>query len=180
MFPTSNSIEIWVRAIHITPLTQSQICGGFAMTTTTQASQVSTEVDASPEKVWTALTTPEMLKKYFFGSDVDTDWNVESPIYFRGEYKGKKYEDKGEIVAFEPCKRLSFTHWSALSEMADTPENYHVVTFELTGSGDHTKVTLTQDNRQGAGDVDADSKEELEKNWSMVLAGLKKTAEGAK
>ena len=149
-------------------------------TTTTQAAQVSTEVNASPEKIWTALTTPAMLKKYFFGSDVDTDWNVGSPIYFRGEFKGKKYEDKGEIVAFEPRKRLSFTHWSALSGMADTPENYHVVTFELAGSGDQTKVTLTQDNRQGAGDVDADSKKELEKNWSIVLAGLKKTVESAR
>jgi uncharacterized protein YndB with AHSA1/START domain len=150
------------------------------MTTTTQAGQVSAEVNASPEKVWAALTTPEMLKKYFFGSDVDTDWNVGSPIYFRGEFKGKKYEDKGEIVAFESRKRLSFTHWSELSGTADTPENYHVVTIELTGSGEKTKVTLTQDNRQGAGDVDADSKKELEKNWSMVLAGLKKTVESAR
>ena len=149
------------------------------MTTTTQAAQVSTEVNASPETVWAALTTPEMLKQYFFGSAIDTDWNVGSPIYFRGEYEGTKYEDKGEIVAFEPCERLSFSHWSALSGMPDTPESYHVVTFELTGSGDNTNVTLTQDNRQGAEDVDADSRKELEKNWSMVLAGLKKTAEGA-
>jgi uncharacterized protein YndB with AHSA1/START domain len=147
------------------------------MTTTTRAARVSTEIHASPEKVWTALTTPKLLKKFFFGADVETDWKVGSPIYFRGEYKGNKFEDKGEIEAFEAPTRLSFTHWSELSGMPDEPENYHVVTLELAGSGDKTKVALTQDNRSGAEKPDADSKKELEKNWTMVLEGLKKTVE---
>lgn len=147
------------------------------MTTTVQAAQVSTQVIASPDDVWTALTTPKVLKTFFFGADVDTNWEVGNPIYFRGEWKGKKFEDKGEIEVFEPRKRLSFTHWSELSGLPDEPENYHVVTFELDGSGKQTKVTLTQDNQRGAEKVTDDSKKELEKNWKMVLDGLKKAVE---
>ncbi len=147
------------------------------MATTTQAAQVSTEVKASPSEVWAALTTPAILKRFFFGADVDTDWKIGSPICFRGEWEGKEYEDKGEIVAFEPRERLSFTHWSPLSGMPDKPENYHVVTFDLTGSDGKTKVTLTQDNRSGAEKVTDASRKALQKNWEMVLDGLKKAVQ---
>lgn len=147
------------------------------MTTTVQAAQVSTQVNASPDEVWTALTTPSALKQFFFGADVDTTWKVGAPIFFRGDWNGKKFEDKGTIEVLEPRKRLSFTHWSALSGKPDIPENYHVVTFELSPSGGATKVTLTQDNRAGSGSVSGDSKQELESNWKMVLDGLKKAAE---
>jgi uncharacterized protein YndB with AHSA1/START domain len=41
-------------------------------------------IDALASKVWAALTTPETIKRYFFGS-------------FCGVHDGKRYEDKGEI-----------------------------------------------------------------------------------
>ena len=92
-----------------------------------------------------------------------------------GEFKGKKYEDKGDIIAFEPQTRLSFSHWSAMSGKADKPENYHVVTFELLPSGAATKVTLTQANLAGGvSAADIDHRSEYEKNWSSVLEGLAK------
>lgn len=54
-------------------------------------------IDAPASEVWSALITPETIKQYFFGSEVETDWEEGSPITFRGEYEGKHYEDKGEI-----------------------------------------------------------------------------------
>ena len=96
--------------------------------------------------VWKALTTPKSLKAYFFGSDVETDWKEGSDIRFRGEWKGKRYTDKGEIRSFKPGKKLSFTHWSEMSGTEDRPENYHIVTFELEPAGQGTKVTLSQDD----------------------------------
>jgi uncharacterized protein YndB with AHSA1/START domain len=106
-----------------------------------QAAQVSTEIDASPEVVWTALTTPAVLGKAFFGSQVQTSWKVGSPIRFRGEWKGKAFEDKGEVKVFSPSKQLRFTHWSELSGVPDSPDQYHVVSFDLAHSGKGTKVT---------------------------------------
>ena len=137
--------------------------------------QVNKTIHASAIQVWSAITTPATLKKFFFGADVETDWSIGSPIRMKGDFKGKKYEDKGEILAVEPQQRLSFSHWSALSGQADTPENYHVVTFDLTPEGEETKVTLSQSNLTGgATPSDVAHRAEYEKNWTMVLDGLAK------
>jgi uncharacterized protein YndB with AHSA1/START domain len=93
--------------------------------------QVEKTIAASPAQIWQALTTPEKLKRFFFGADVASDWKVGSPITMR-EIKGKAYQDKGEILAIEPEAKLSFSHWRALSGDADVPDNYHVVSFDLS------------------------------------------------
>lgn len=144
----------------------------------TEASRVSTVVQASAAAVWQALTTASKLKQFFFGSDVITDWHEGSPIRFRGEWKGKPYEDKGVLETVQPERRLAFTHWSPLSGMADAQENYHVVSFDLAPHGGETGVTLTQTNRNDAEPLTDKTRAELVKNWTMVLDGLRKTAEG--
>lgn len=42
------------------------------------------QINADVSRVWEALTTPEIVKKYFFGVDVITDWKVGSPIVYKG------------------------------------------------------------------------------------------------
>jgi uncharacterized protein YndB with AHSA1/START domain len=145
-----------------------------------QASQVRTTVNAPPATVWKALTTTSTFKQFFFGSDVSTDWRVGSPITFRGNWKGKPYEDKGTIQTFDASKRLAFTHWSPLSGMEDRPENYHIVTFELRPAGDGTEVVLIQTNQNDAEPLTEENRKEYAKNWTMVLDGLKKIVEGVK
>ena len=144
-----------------------------------QASQVRTTVKAAPSAVWKALTTPSTLKQFFFGSDVSTDWRVGSPISFSGTWKGKAYEDKGNIETFERDRRLAFTHWSPLSGMEDTPENYHVVSFDLQPANGSTEVVLTQTNQNDSEPLTPENRQEYAKNWKMVLEGLKKAAEAA-
>ncbi len=142
-----------------------------------EASRVHTTIAAAPAAVWKALMTPSTFKQLFFGSDVDTDWRVGSPIVLRGEWKGKKYEDKGTVKAVEENTRLAFTHWSPLSGMKDLPENYHVVSFDLSPAGTGTKVELSQTNLNDAEPLTAKNREEYDKNWTMVLEGLKKAVE---
>ena len=144
---------------------------------TVQASQVSATVNAPPKKVWDALTNKEKLRSFFFGSEIDSTWKVGSSITFRGEFNGHKYQDKGVIRTAEPGKKLSFTHWSSLSKLPDRPENYHIVTFDLAPAGKGTEVTLTQENQNDSEPRTPKVTEELKKNWSMLLAGLKKTVE---
>ena len=144
-----------------------------------QASQVRTTVKAPPSAVWKTLTTPSTLKQFFFGSDVSTDWRVGSPISFRGNWKGKPYEDKGNIQTFERDRRLAFTHWSPLSGMEDAPENYHVVSFDLQPANGNTEVVLTQTNQNDSEPLTPENRQEYAKNWTMVLEGLKKAAEAA-
>ncbi len=134
--------------------------------------EASTTIHAPASKVWNALTKPELIKQYLFGSDVVTDWKEGSPIYYRGEWQGKPYEDKGTVLHVEREKRLVSTHWSPLSGVADSPENYHTVTYLLSEHDGKTDVTIRQDNNGSE-----EEKAHSEENWKMVLAGLKKLVE---
>jgi len=149
-----------------------------ALAMTQPTVQVSTKINASPGEVWTALTTPDLIKSYFFGTEIDTDWHEGSPIIFRGDWKGKRYEDKGKIQTFEPERKLSYSHWSPLSGAPDRPENYQLVTFDISRANGGTKVTLSQSNlMDDAKKPDPAKLQEFEKNWKMVLDGLKKVVE---
>jgi uncharacterized protein YndB with AHSA1/START domain len=133
-----------------------------------------TDINGSPAQVWAALTEPEQIKQYLMGSVVQTDWKPGSPIVWKGEWEGKAYEDKGEVLEVEPERRLKLTHFSPLTGQDDVPENYHTLVYELTPNDDGTHLSLSQDNNG--------SEEEAEHSrstWEMVLAGLKKQVEGS-
>ena len=134
--------------------------------------RASTKIDAPPAKVWDALVDPAQIKKYMFGTNVASDWKVGSPITWKGEWEGKKYEDKGEILEIEPRRRLRYTHYSPLSGLPETPENFHNVTIELKPSGEQTEVALSQDNNPTE-----EERRHNEKNWNAMLGGLKKLIE---
>ena len=131
-----------------------------------------TIINTSADKVWTALTDPETIKKYMFGATVVADWKEGGKIVWKGEWEGKSYEDKGKILILEPKKKLQYSHFSPLTGLADIPENYHIVTIDLAEKGDQTTVTLTQDNN-----ADEKTKDHSEKNWKMMLASLKNLLE---
>jgi len=130
-------------------------------------------IDAPQADVWDALTNPAKVKEYLHGTEMSTDWKEGSPIYWRGEWKGKPYEDKGKVLEVKPQRLLKYTHWSPLGGSEDKPENYHTVVYELAGDDGKTTLTLRQDNNP--------SQEEAEKmaknNWAPVLEGLKEIAE---
>jgi uncharacterized protein YndB with AHSA1/START domain len=140
---------------------------------TTPIARATTTINAPASKVWDALTKPELIKQYLFGTEVTTDWRVGSPITYRGEWQGKSYEDKGKILEIEPRKRLVSTFWSSLAGLPDTPEYYKTVRYELAPEGDRTKLTITQDNNATQEEAD-----HSEQNWRMVLDGVKKLLEG--
>lgn len=132
----------------------------------------STTIAAPPDKVWHALTDPDTIKRYFFGTTLRSDWKEGGSITWSGEWRGRQYEDKGVILQFRPPRLLQYTHFSPLSGVPDTPENYHTVTVELSGDGHNTQVSLSQDNN-----ASEQARDHSAKNWEMVLAGLKKVLE---
>lgn len=135
--------------------------------------RASTTIQAPASRVWEALTEPELIKQYLFGSEVVTDWKVGSPIYYRGMWQGRAFEDKGTVLEVEPNQRLVSTHWSPLSGVPDVPENYHTVTYLLDEHDGNTDVTILQDHN-----ASEEEKQHSEQNWRMVLDGLKKLVEG--
>ena len=132
------------------------------------ATQVSTTIDARPAKVWEALTTPDLIKQWFFGVDTETDWAEGSPIVHRGEYQGRPYEDTGTIVKVDPERLLVHTHWSPVSELPDRPENYQEVSWGLSERDGQTELTVTEVNLPSE-----EAKAVSEQGWRTALAGLK-------
>lgn len=130
------------------------------------------EINAPAEKVWDGLTNPEMIRKYFFGTEAKSDWKKGSPITFSGEWEGKKYQDKGTILDIEEPKFVKYDYWSSMSGTEDIPENYATITYRLSSHGDSTTLTITQE-----GVATPEAKEHSESNWSAVFEGLKKLLE---
>ena len=137
-----------------------------------QKARATITVDAPAEKVWAALVTPASIKEYMFGTHVTSTFKPESPITWRGEWKGKPYEDKGTIKKADPGRVLEYTHYSPMTGLPDVPENYHTVTVELTDRSGKTLVTLVQD-----GIKTDEEKQHSEANWKMMLDALKKFVE---
>src|SRR5215204_5744439 len=80
--------------------------GGLKTMSKTPIAKASATINAPASKVWDALTKPEQIKQYMFGTQVTTDWKVGSPITYTGEWKGQAYEDKGKVLEIEPAKAL--------------------------------------------------------------------------
>ncbi len=130
--------------------------------------KASITINAPVARVWDAFVKPEIIKQYMFNTNVVTDWKEGSPILWKGLWQGKPYEDKGIILKFKPQQLIQYSHYSPLTGQPDVPENYHHVTVELAGEGQHTTVTLSQD-----GNANDEERQHSEENWLMMLKGLK-------
>ena len=127
-----------------------------------------TTIDASIDRVWTAITTPNEMKQWFFGVDTEADWRAGGTLVHRGEYGGKPYIDKGEILEFDPPRRLVHTHWSDVSGLPDAPEHYQVVAWDLTERDDGTELVITERNLPSQ-----DAAATSEQGWTSALGALK-------
>lgn len=130
-----------------------------------------TTIHAPIEKVWDALINPETVKKYFFGSNQETDWKIGSQILWTGEYEGTPYTDKGVVLEFSPNKKLSYSYLSSWSGLEDKPENYLSVTYEVKPIKAGTELTITQSN------YDEEKAKHSSENWAKVIDGLKQIVE---
>jgi uncharacterized protein YndB with AHSA1/START domain len=136
--------------------------------------EASITIDAPREKVWDALVNPVVIKQYMFGTEVESGWEVGSPIVWKGEWQGKPYEDKGVILQIETARRIQYSHFNPLSGRPDTSENYHTVTIELSDDGAMTLVELSQDNNSSE-----EAREHSRTNWKQMLSALKQHLEAA-
>lgn len=130
-------------------------------------------IDASPELVWKALTDPASVKVYFFGTNLETDWSIGSPIFFRGEYNGVSYEDKGVVFSFDPFKELSYSYFSSMSGLEESPENYQTVRYTLVEEKGGSLLTVTQENFESE-----ERATHSTKSWHHVLKTLENFIKG--
>lgn len=76
-----------------------------------------TYINATVDDVWKAITDPDMTERYFYGTRVESDWQVGSELNYR--YPDGSLASDGQILAIDPPKRLEFTFralWDATLE----------------------------------------------------------------
>jgi uncharacterized protein YndB with AHSA1/START domain len=122
--------------------------------------------------VWQALTNSRMIKQYFLGVRMITDWKEGSNIISKGKWEGKEFEGKGKVMQVETQKLLTYSYWSNISGLPNIPENYHIITYELAGENEITKLTLTEENL-----ATKEMKDRSGKLWDIIFNNLKKLLE---
>jgi uncharacterized protein YndB with AHSA1/START domain len=139
-------------------------------------------INAPAAAVWDALVNPEQTKKYMFGCETVTDWKVGSPLLWSAMYEGKETVFvKGIILEIEPGKLLRYTVIDPNAAMADIPENYLNVTYELSGPNGEVNLTVTQDGFESAaaGEKRYQDVYNHGEGWNPILVQIKAVAESA-
>jgi uncharacterized protein YndB with AHSA1/START domain len=138
-------------------------------TVTAQSTQVySVFVRATPEQLWDAITKPEFTTKYFYGSRIESTYEVgTSYIGWSGD-RSQKLVD-GEVLEAEPPRKL-VTTWRALYDPETAAEPFSRVTWEIEPTeGGVTRLTVVHDELEAA----PKTAENVAGGWSYVLSGLK-------
>ena len=103
-------------------------------------------IHAPASKVWLALTVPELVKQWQYGSDLQTTWEPGTSISFRNEWNGRVFEQKGKVLEFIPRSRLKYSLFFPRPDLQDIPEHYFFMTYELTESDGFTSLLVRQED----------------------------------
>lgn len=138
-------------------------------------------INASPAKVWNALTNPEQTRKYMFGCETVSDWKPGSPLLWRGNYEGREMVFvKGNIVDIRPGKFLAYTTFDPNNPaMEDVAENYVTVTYSLSEEQGKTVLTVTQGDFANVAEGEKRYAEAYNNGdgWNPILVQIKKLVE---
>jgi uncharacterized protein YndB with AHSA1/START domain/DNA-binding transcriptional ArsR family regulator len=121
-------------------------------------------IKTTPERLWEAITDPEMRAKYSFGVKTESDWTPGSG--YEASVPGVIDIASGENLEVDPPRRLvqSFTAlWSEDVKREGTSR----VTWEIEPVGDSCQLTVTHDQ------LPEDANPELYGGWPQILSGLK-------
>lgn len=129
-------------------------------------------INAPLQKVWDALTKPEFVKLWQFGSDLQTTWKIGSKIKFTTEWEGNIFEQWGTVLEYVPITQLRYSLFAPRPDIDDKPENYFEMMYTLTEENGNTHLEITQeDNRLNA------VQEEVQGEENPILKMLKGVAE---
>jgi len=128
-----------------------------------------TFIETTPDKLWAALTSSEFSRQYWFGTELRTDWTIGSP--FALVMNGTP-TDVGEILEFDPPRRLSYTFRHVLQDELRNERPTKVV-FKLEPHGKLVKLTLTHEGFADAGKL----LDGISKGWPAILSSLKSLLE---
>ena len=125
-----------------------------------------TYIASTPEKVFEAITKPDLARRYW-GHENVSDWTPGSDWQHVRASDERTVELVGKVVETSPPTRLVIT-WANASQAAD-PDAYSRVTFDIEPYDDMVRLTVSHDDLQaGSGMANG-----IQKGWPVVLSSLK-------
>lgn len=129
-----------------------------------------TYIRSTPEKVFEAITRPEIARRYW-GHENVSDWKPGSPWQHVRASDERPVELVGQVVEIAPPTRLVIT-WAGASQAAD-PQAYSRVAFDIVPYQDMVRLTVTHDElTAGSGMAKG-----IQQGWPIVLSSLKSLLE---
>ncbi|MFP4538016.1 MAG: SRPBCC family protein [Dichotomicrobium sp.] len=126
-----------------------------------------TYIRTTPEKVFEAITKPEIARRYWGHENVSEDWQPGSSWRHIRADEARTVDLVGEVIESDPPKRLVIT-WANESQQ-DDPDQYSRVSFDIEPQDDMVKLTVTHDELQpGSGMLNG-----ISKGWPLVLSSMK-------
>jgi uncharacterized protein YndB with AHSA1/START domain len=126
-------------------------------------------IETTPEKLWEALTSSEFTRRYWFDTEVRSDWKVGSPFALA---MGGKVTDTGDILESDRPRRLSYSFKHELfEEMRQEPVTKVVFTIDPFDA--IVKLTVTHEGFVEGGKLLGS----ISKGWPAILSGLKSLLE---
>ncbi|HEX2128677.1 MAG TPA: metalloregulator ArsR/SmtB family transcription factor [Solirubrobacterales bacterium] len=121
-------------------------------------------IKTTPERLWEAITDPELRKRYSFGVETHSDWTPGSE--YRASVPGVVDIAAGENLEVDP-PRLLVQSFNALWSDDVKAHGTTRVTWEIEPVGTSCRLTVTHDQ------LPAGANPELYGGWPMILSGLK-------
>ena len=122
-------------------------------------------LNAKPSEIWEALTNPALTKKYMFNCEAHSTWIVGSSIIWKGNFQGYETGEKGVILNYVKGKQLKYSSIDPNFGIADIPENYLHITYDLLEKDEHTELTTTIENFNN----DPNRIIDIAKGWDNII-----------
>lgn len=126
-----------------------------------------TYIRTTPEKVFEAITKPEIARRYWGHENVSQDWQPGSGWQHVRTDVTRTVDLVGEVISSDPPRQLVIS-WANESQK-DDPDQYSRVTFDIEEQDDMVRLTVTHDDLQ----PDSGMLNGISKGWPLVLSSMK-------
>ncbi len=126
-------------------------------------------INAPAEKIWDALTQSEYIRQYFWGMNVESDWEVGSKI--RSFSDDDVTFGEGEVLKAERGKILSVSDRMIGTDGKKGDEE--IITYEIEQHGDVCKLIVTHEHS-------SEAHKNAINGWEMSMSSLKSLLETGK
>jgi uncharacterized protein YndB with AHSA1/START domain len=128
-------------------------------------------IRTTPEQLWSAITSPEYTRRYFYGGWYETGWQPGNAYCTRLDDGTVPFE--GTLLEVDPPRRLAYT-FHYVGDDVTRCEHPSRVTWEITQVGEICKLTLVHDE---FAENETATFEKVGGGWPFILSSLKSVLE---